>query len=205
MKVYGYNPDSRLSGSISNKAGMCGLHSPCQSSLKASQILSFSSYFTSVWVTQSGEAFVFDDNKSWRISSTLPKEEFETDTKINIQNKNSQPCKFISAVREDYTLYQVSGGKNGDPSQLIYACYKMWTIFLKIGKRSPLALFGGDSTSVVIDTEDQFIIRPLLSLKHSICKMAIEQSKLHVAVKLSLCLAKVGYSSNIHLKQQTGH
>lgn len=30
--------------------------------------------------------------------------------------------------------------------------------------------------------------------------MAIEQSKLHVAVKLSLCLAKVGYSSNIHFE-----
>lgn len=123
MKVYGYNPDSRLSGSISNKAGMCGLHSPCQSSLKASQLLSFSSYFTSVWVTQSVEAFVVGNNKSGRISSTLPKEEFETDTKMNIQNKNGQPCKFISAVRRDYMLYQVLGGKNGDPSQLVYARY----------------------------------------------------------------------------------
>ncbi|KAK8845156.1 hypothetical protein M9Y10_021338 [Tritrichomonas musculus] len=158
MKVCGYNPDSRLSGSISNKASKSKLRYPCQSSLNPSQLLSLSSYFVSIWVTQSGEAFAVGDNLSGRISSTLPKEEFGTDTKINIYNLNGQPCKFISVVSGDYTLYQVSGEKSGDPSQLVYSCYQKETIFLNIGKRSPLSLFGGSSTSAVIDTEGSVII-----------------------------------------------
>lgn len=212
MKVCGYNPDSRLSGSISNKASKSKLRYPCQSSLNPSQLLSLSSYFVSIWVTQSGEAFAVGDNLSGRISSTLPKEEFGTDTKINIYNLNGQPCKFISVVSGDYTLYQVSGEKSGDPSQLVYSCYQKETIFLNIGKRSPLSLFGGSSTSAVIDTEGSVIIitksvydSPTSELKALNLPNGDRAVKVACGKKLFLCLAKVGNSSNTHWKQQASY
>lgn len=92
--------------------------------------------------------------QQWEISSTLPKETFKKDTKINLQLKNGQSCKFIFAVcGNTYTLYQVSGEMRNDPSQLILAHENKDTIFLNISKRSSLSLFGGCITSAVIDTE----------------------------------------------------
>ena len=91
--------------------------------------------------------------------STMPKETFQEDTKINFKYKNGKRCKFTSAVcGEEYTLYKVSGETNSYPSQLVYAYSNKETIFLNIGKRSPVSLFGGYSTCAVIDAEGGVII-----------------------------------------------
>ena len=52
----------------------------------------------------------------------------------------------------------MSGETSGDPSQLVLAYEDKETIFLNIGKRSPMSLFGGSRTSAVIDTEGAVII-----------------------------------------------
>lgn len=108
---------------------------------------------------QNGEAFGVGPNNDGEIISTMTKEDFKEDTKIEFKNKNDQPWKFISAVCGDnYSLFQVSGEASSDPSQLVYSRSMENTIFLNIGKRSPLSLFGGRNTSAVIDTEGAVII-----------------------------------------------
>ena len=160
MKVCGYNGSYGLGGSLNNNNNKKGdIKFPGQSCLEISSLLSFSTYYHSVWINQTFDAFAVGDNGRGQISSTLPKEELKTDTKINLQHKNGQPCKFISAVAGGlYTLYLVSGETSGDPSQLVLAYENKETIFLNIGKRSPMSLFGGSITSAAIDTEGAVII-----------------------------------------------
>ncbi|KAK8840115.1 hypothetical protein M9Y10_031053 [Tritrichomonas musculus] len=159
MKFCGYNFRYGLGGSLNNhKNDKSYIQFPGQSSLDVSSLLSFSTYGHSVWINRNYEAFAVGDNKNGEISS-LQKKIFINDTKINLQYKSGKPCKFISAVAgRDYTLYHVSGETSSDPSQLVLAYSKKETIFLNIGKRSPLSLFGGVTVSAVIDTEGSVII-----------------------------------------------
>lgn len=118
MKVCGYNRDYRLGGSLNNKnTQTADIKFPGQSCLEISSLLSFSTYYHSVWVNHNFDAFAVGFNVEGTISSTLPKKTLKTDTKINLQYKNGQPCKFISAVAGfSYTLYHVLGETSGDPS-----------------------------------------------------------------------------------------
>lgn len=160
MKVCGWNHGYRLGGSLNNNIIYSeNIRFPGKSLLDVSSLLSFSTYDHSVWINQKNEAFAVGSNTQGQISSTLPKEKFSKDTQINLQFKNGQQCKFISAVAgSSYTLYQVLGEKLNDPSQLVLAYEDEETIFINIGKRSPLSLYGGPSTSSVIDTEGSVII-----------------------------------------------
>ncbi|KAK8883622.1 hypothetical protein M9Y10_042717 [Tritrichomonas musculus] len=160
MKVCGCNICYRLGGSLNNKIdSVSNIKFPGQSCLEISSLLSFSTYFHSVWINQKCEAFAVGYNVGGKISSELPNEIFKNDTQINFQFKNGQPCQFISAVAGDhYTLYQVTDETSNDTSQLVLAYDNKKTIFLNIGKRSPLSLFGGANTSAVIDTEGSVII-----------------------------------------------
>ncbi|KAK8894663.1 hypothetical protein M9Y10_023100 [Tritrichomonas musculus] len=155
MKVIGHNVDCGLAGSLSNQIDTLeDIDTLTQSSLDVTSLLSFSTWCHSVWIMQNGEAFAVGSNKCGEIMSTMKKTKFSKDTKIEFQYKNCQPCKFISAVCGfDFTLYEVSEETSTDSSQLIYAYKDKETIFLNIGKRSPLSLFGGRYTSAVIDTE----------------------------------------------------
>ncbi|KAK8850164.1 hypothetical protein M9Y10_018284 [Tritrichomonas musculus] len=160
MFLCGQNGDFRLGGSlnpISNKPK--DIEKPIKSSLEVSSLLSFSAFHHSVWITQKGEAFAVGSNSNGEISSTLKKEAFRTDTRINLKYEKGQPCNFISAVTGGYyTLYLVSGETSSDSPQLIYAHSNEKTTFLNIGKRSPVSLFGGCVISAVIDTEGSVII-----------------------------------------------
>ena len=159
MKVSGNNLSCQLSGSITNQT-KDNITSPYQSNLDIPSLLSFSLYYCPIWITRSMEAFAVGDNKQKQISSTLPNEILANDTKINLQYKNGQPCKFISAVSGyHYTLYQILS-ENSDTYQLAYAFYNEKTIFLNINKRSPMSLFGGQSTSAAIDSDGMLIIIP---------------------------------------------
>ena len=160
MKVVGRNDKYGLGGSLNSQtSGPENIKTPCQSRLNVPSLLSFSIGWHSVWIMQNGEAFAVGPNNCGQIMSTMAKETFKEDRKIEIRYKNGQRCKFISAVcGDDYTLYQVSGETSSGPSQLVYAHSYKETIFLNIGKRSPLSLFGGYYTSAVIDTEGGVII-----------------------------------------------
>ena len=160
MKVIGSNADYELAGSLNDQTnGSEDIKTPCNSRLNPTSLLSFSTYYHSVWVMPNGEAVAVGGNDDGQIMSTMPKETFKEDTKLEFQNKNGKPCKFTSAVcGSDYTLYKVSGETSSDPSQLVYAHSDEETIFLNIGKRSPVSLFGGYSTCAVIDAEGGVII-----------------------------------------------
>ena len=160
MKVIGDNSNYGLAGSLNDQtSGSEKIKTPCNSPLNPNSLLSFSTYSHSVWIMQNGEAVVVGDNIHGQIMSTMPKETFQEDTKIEFQYKNGKRCKFTSAVcGRDYTLYKVSGETNSDSSQLVYAHSGKETIFLNIGKRSPVSLFGGWSTSAAIDAEGGVII-----------------------------------------------
>ena len=160
MIVCGNNDDYRLGGSLNNRTSKPENIMPfCQSSLEVSSLLSFSTYHHSVWITKNGEAFAVGSNEDGIISSTMPKINFGKDTKINLKYKNGKPCNFISAVNGNhYTLYLVSGETSNDTPQLILAYSDENTIFLNIGKRSPVSLFGGNKISAAIDTEGSVII-----------------------------------------------
>lgn len=160
MKVCGNNDDYRLGGSLNNITDQNkDIKSPCKSRLEVSTLLSFSSFVQSVWINQNGEAFAVGPNGQGKISSTLQKKKLEKDTKIDLHYKSGKPCKFISAVAgSSYTLYQVLNETDPHKSQLILAHSDEDTIFLNTGKRSPLSLFGGSSTSAAIDTEGSVII-----------------------------------------------
>ncbi|KAK8841631.1 hypothetical protein M9Y10_027256 [Tritrichomonas musculus] len=156
MKVGGYNKDHRLDFNI-NK-GDNSVKFPCDRNINVSALLSFSAYLNSVWVKQSGEAYAIGCNQNGQISSTLPKD-ISSDTKIILYDKDGQKCKFTSAVCGNYyTLYQVAGKTSSDPSKLVYSYIDKKEIFLNLGKRSPLSLFGGSLTSAAIDTEGSIIL-----------------------------------------------
>ena len=119
MKVSGYNQRCQLGGSVTNQTED-NITSPYQSNLDIPSLLSFSLYYCSIWITRSMEAFTVGNNKEQQISSTLPNKILANDTKINLQYKNGQPCKFISAVGGyRYTLYQILS-ENSDTYQLAY-------------------------------------------------------------------------------------
>ncbi|KAK8895320.1 hypothetical protein M9Y10_023768, partial [Tritrichomonas musculus] len=160
MKVIGYNGNHGLAGSLNNQSsGSDDIKTPCQSRLDVPSLLSFSTFRPSIWIMRNGDAFAVGPNQKGGIMSTMPKVEFKKDTKIEFKNKNGKPVKFISAVcGDEYTLYQVSEETASALSQLVYAHNDKDTIFLNIGKRSPLSLFGGRYTSAVIDTEGGVII-----------------------------------------------
>ncbi|KAK8850304.1 putative E3 ubiquitin-protein ligase herc4 [Tritrichomonas musculus] len=160
MIVCGKNTDFRLGGSLKNKTNKStSFTSPCQSNLDILSLISLSSYSHSAWILKNGEAFAVGDNRKSKIASTLPKDLFENDTKITITDKKGHLCKFLSAVcGSSYTLYQIQGETNRHPSQLVYSYEDQETIFLNIGKRTPLALFGGYNTAAVIDIEGAVII-----------------------------------------------
>ena len=160
MKLCGCNNSYKFGGCLNNyNDDTNNIKFPGQSCLDVSSLLSFSSYVSSVWINQNYEAFAVGNNEFGQINSALPKEILEIDTKINFRYKNGQPCKFISAVGgHNYTLFQISGETSSDPSLLALAYAVRKTIFLNIGKRSPLSLFGGVTVSAAIDTDGSVII-----------------------------------------------
>lgn len=157
MIIYGYNVCSRL-GSNSNNNSSQANKPPCKSHLKASSLLSFSTYnLHSVWVNNEGQAYAIGENNYGQIGGSLPKETIQKDTEILIQDLNGHTCKFLSAVCGTYyTLYLVS--TENDNIQLIYSYFNHKQLFLDINGRIPQALFGGSENAAAIDSEGGILV-----------------------------------------------
>lgn len=89
MKVIGRNTNYGLGGSLNNQtSGLKEIKTPCNSRLDPNSLLSFSSSMHSVWIMRNGEAVAVGSNDHGQIMSTMPKEIFKEDTKIEFRNKN---------------------------------------------------------------------------------------------------------------------
>lgn len=169
MKVAGYNKFSQLN-ELSNNSSIYtvsdAISPPVNSHLNVSSLLAFSTFYEhSVWINKEGKAFAVGNNSDGRISSTLPNKTLDKETEIIIKNKNGQQCKFLSVVcGAKSTLYLASGQNSNENSQLIYESFNNETIFLNIGNRNPVSLFGGCYLSAVVDSEGAiFVISPKFS------------------------------------------
>ena len=125
-------------------------------------LLSFSvSFRQTVWITRNGKLWAIGDNGDGIISGSLPKKTFTEDIGISLYNQQKKPYKFISVVcGQHYTLYLVSEDSATANIMLVY-CHSKQTsnpLFVNIGNRVPRALYGGDDTSGVIDTEGGILI-----------------------------------------------
>lgn len=163
MKVCGLNDCFQL-GEKSNYKHSSGKHAISQlrkSHINAASLLSYSIFYDhSVWITENGQAFAIGDNNYNQISKTLSKETFEQDTEIIIKDNNDQQYKFVSAVcSNDFTIYLVSSQSDNYESNRIYYSYaNQNSLFLNIGDTNPVALFGGHSTTAIIDNEGSIYI-----------------------------------------------
>lgn len=163
MLVSGLNNYNQLGEESNNKnfSSTPVISPPVQSHLDISSLLSYSTYSShTVRVMEDGHAYAVGDNNDYRIGGTLPQNFLKYDTEIKFINENDSQVKFISAVcGKFYTLYLVSDDSNGK-IQLAYAHKdeKDSPLFLNIGDKVPVAIFGGAKTSAAIDNEGEVII-----------------------------------------------
>lgn len=112
-------------------------------------------YQHTVYITNDGKAYVAGNNENGRISGSLPRKIIPEDTELYLEDQKGKPCKFISVVSgSNYTLYLVSD-ESSTNFQLVYCngYNKQNPLFLNIGNRTPLGIFGGYETAGMIDTE----------------------------------------------------
>lgn len=149
-----------------NIINRCQIINPLRnSSINASSIVSYSIYQDhSVLITTDGEIFALGCNKYGCIIGSLPKSDLEEFTKFEIKDKDGHIYHPISALcGYDYTLYLVSPNKNSTKYLLAYSYSYIKTeypIFLNIGEKTPISLFGGYTNAAVIDSEGSIIFIP---------------------------------------------
>ena len=108
-------------------------------------------------ITKEGRAFGIGDNSLYKIHSSLPQKEIETWTEIIILNSESNPYKFISAVcGSNYTTYHLYDEKEGH--KICLAIQLQETQILNIGEIHPIALYGGEDKSAIIDVNGSIIL-----------------------------------------------
>ena len=171
MKVCGWNKYTQLDCVSNNNSNGDSFINPARNfHVDHSTLLSFSTnYDHTAWVTLNGRCYLIGDNDEGKISGLLPKKRFMSDTEFTLQNDRGQPLKFLSVICGDYyTLYLVTE-TTSSTNYLVY-CYfkhKPNPLFVNIGNRQPIALFGGEEISCAVDSDGGVIL-----IKESIFKMA---------------------------------
>ena len=164
MLVCGHNKDLQLDKNSTNKDydGDPIIDQPCKFHADPSTFSSFSTdYGQTVWISHDGKAYVTGDNNDGIISGSLPRKVLPEDTEFNLQDDQGQPCKLVSVLcGGTYTLYIASTSTSSTDLRLIYCSYKRSPnpLFVNTGNRTPLSLYGSESTSGVIDNEGGIII-----------------------------------------------
>lgn len=138
---------------------------PVELQLDPSSILSFSSYNDhTVIITCDGVLHAIGNNEDGRIGGTLPKETLEKFTEYSIADKDGRTLVPVSAVCGFlYTLYLLTNPESKDQPQLVYLYADSPSnapLFLNIGNRQPVSLFGGYENSAAIDSQGAIIFIP---------------------------------------------
>lgn len=150
-------------------SGTLHIHPPTKFRIKASNILSFSVLMEhSVLILKNNEVYGAGNNTDGRISPTLSLEVHSIFHSFDIiDNKKRKWIPEMVVCGDEYTLYLVSKIINNQiQKKLVYSHSiqkgktKNSLIFLKIGSRNPIALFGGLNDSVAIDDEGAIILIP---------------------------------------------
>lgn len=164
MKICGWNKYLQLDKNSNNKNsdGDSIINPPCNFHIDRSSIFYFSmNYRHAAWTTYDHGSYAIGDNSDYRISGLLPNMILTEDTQIIFRDHLSQPFNIIYVVcGEFYTLYLASSRAYANCFQLIL-CHSKCTpnpLFLNIGNRIPLSLFGGDDACGVVDTEGGIIL-----------------------------------------------
>lgn len=104
------------------KLGEYLIYPPILFDFEASEILSYSLWYHTIVVTTDGIAHVIGDNRQGKISGSLPKEEIQHFTDIELKNENGQSLTVASALYgQHYSLYMVSSSNNLYKNQLAYS------------------------------------------------------------------------------------
>lgn len=164
MKVAGANEFGQLCADSNNKSASYYpvVSPPLESRLDISQGMSYSVYRDhSVWITREMKAHAIGDNSLGQICNELPLEKINQESEFEIHDTEGNVCELYSAVcGQWYTLYLVQP-KGSTDSKLAYVAYKKNNgvpLFLDIGGRKPIGLFGGESKSAAIDSTGAIII-----------------------------------------------
>ena len=159
MKVCGYNRYSTLieKSNKKNSEGIPFICPPCDSHLNISSLSCFSTCDDhTIWITKESQLYAIGYNKDGRILGTHKKEIIKKGHRIDLKDKEGQPCQPISAVCGLYfTVYLISSSSS-QYNQLLYChCdHKSGTpVFVSIIGRNPIYLFGGCYSVAVVDTE----------------------------------------------------
>lgn len=129
-----------------------------QSQLDISTILSYSIFGNhSIKITQDNRIYAIGDNRDNQISESLPKEVFNQYTEFTIQDPKGRTCSPISSIcGKFFTLSLVTNPDHENHFQLVLS-YKGINrnspLFLNIGDRNPISLFGGYFNAAAIDSE----------------------------------------------------
>lgn len=165
IKVAGLNEFNQLCTESNNNGIYKTLvvSPPIDLNIKISSLLSFSVYYEhAVWVTTDGKGHAIGLNRDLRICGTIPKDVLRKEIQFEIQDNEGRPRQLLSAVCGlYYTLYMVQSIIPDGYPELAYVFHSINSgipLFLNISGRNPTSLYGGDSTSAVIDSDGSVII-----------------------------------------------
>ena len=137
------------------------IHPPQNLQLDPSSLLSYSAYFMhSVSVTRSGSLIGVGYNNDGRISGSLEKTGISRFKEFSMNDSSGRPLAPVSAVCTDYgTLYMFTKSC-GSGRQLVFCDYGInggTPVFLDIGSKEPVSLFGGYCHAAAICTDGEVI------------------------------------------------
>ena len=165
MIVCGFNKNLQLNerSTGKNSSNFPIVFPPLKSQLDISKLLSYSVCLrSSIWITSDGRAYAVGDNQNFQISGSLPKKAIEKSTEIIIKDDQGHQCKFISALCDGlFSLYLISPTNGSQKSQLAYVFKDKNNgipLFLNLGDRNPVRLFGCFEKAAAIDSEGSIFI-----------------------------------------------
>lgn len=164
MKVAGANEYKQLCADSNNKSASYYpvISPPVESRLDISKTMSYSVYRDhAVWITRDMKGYAIGDNSNGRIYGKMSLKKLNKEEEFIIYDNEGKPCDLFSAVcGQWYTLYMVQP-QGATDYKLAYVAYNKnegTPLFLDIGGRKPIGLFGGESKAAAIDTKGAIII-----------------------------------------------
>lgn len=165
LKVAGGNIYHQLCSESNNKStnNYPVVSPPGSSDFDISSLISYSVYCDhSVWVTKEGRARAIGDNSGGRIHGSLPKEKIIRSAEFDIIDKQKNKYDIISAVCGlYYSLYLIHPRNESCEAKLAYVYYNKndgFPIFLDMGNKCPIALYGGYKNSASINKDGSICI-----------------------------------------------
>ena len=169
--VGGYDEYRQIGENPTKKNGSTVIHPPQNLQLDPSSLLSYSAYYMhSASVTRSGSLIGVGCNSDGRISSSLAKTVISQFSEFSMKDSSGRPLAPVSAVcTECGTLYMLTKSC-GSGRQLVFCDSGINSgtpVFLDIGNKEPVSLFGGYSHAAAICADGEVIFVNRDSVRNS--------------------------------------